>query len=146
MRVVEVSSASPELMDQLSLMLRRFGVWLRTSKKRKRATNGSRVVRTYYNGIIGGESLRRLHDLVGVDDPRKASRLADVASKPCNTNVGGVPVADVLQEARDLTRLPWLHLTPSRAYAFNSGAASPAAARKIAGMLRDAAAEGAGAR
>ncbi len=146
MRVVEVSSASRRIMEGISLMLRRFGVWLRVSEKRKQATNGARIVRTYYNGLVGGESLRRLHDLVGIDDTRKAARLAEVASKPQNTNVGGVPVADILQEARETTRLPWLHLTTSRAYAFNSGGASPEAARKIADMLAAAAGEGAGGR
>jgi intein/homing endonuclease len=139
MRVVEVSSASRELMDQLSLMLRRFGIWLRIADKRKRATNGAGIVRTYYAGLIGGESLRRLAELVGIDDPRKAARLKEVAAKPSNTNVGGVPVADVLQEARSATGLPWLHLTPSRAYAFGPGGASPAAAENIAARLRAAA-------
>src|SRR5262249_15309693 len=39
MRCVEISSASGLLMRQLSCMLRRLGIWLRTREKQSRATN-----------------------------------------------------------------------------------------------------------
>ena len=146
MRIVELTSASSVLMDQVSLMLRRFGIWMRVTPKSKYATNGSGTRRTYYTGIVGGESLRLLDELVGIDDSTKAKKLSLVASAVCNGNVGGVPVADVIQEARRATGLPWLHLTTSRAYAFNSGGASPRAALKIAAKLRAAASHGAGGR
>ena len=145
-RIVELTSASRVLMDQVSLMLRRFGIWMRVTPKSKYATNGSGTRRTYYTGIIGGESLRLLDELVGIDDSTKAKKLHLAAAAPCNGNVGGVPVADVIQEARRATGLPWLHLTTSRAYAFNSGGASPRAALKIAAKLRAAASHGAGGR
>ena len=145
-RVVEVTSASRELMDQLSLMMRRFGIWLRISEKRKQATNGARIPRTYYVGLIGGQSLRLFHDLIGIDDPAKSKRLSRVAAATTNGNVGGVPVADVLQKARATTGLPWLHLTPTRSYAFDSGNASPAGAERIAQRMRAAAEKGAGER
>ena len=58
MRTVEISSASPELLAQLAVLLRRFGVWLRISATQKRATNGSGIYRTYYIGTLGGNSAR----------------------------------------------------------------------------------------
>lgn len=142
-RIVELTSASQKLMHQISLMLRRFGIWLRISKKTKSATNGLRVARDYYTGIIGGESLRLLQQLVGIDDGSKAAKLNQIAAVAPNSNVGGIPVADLIQEARTLTKLPWLHLTTSRAYAFEPGGASPTAAREISARIRTAASEGA---
>ena len=144
-RLVEITSASRELMNQLSLMFRRFGIWLRIATKRKCATNGSRILRTYYTGIIGGTSLRRLASLVEIADAEKSRKLEEVADCLGNDNVGGVPVSDLLREAREKTGLPWLHLTPSSAYAYRpNGTASPEAALRIVTRMRAAATEGAG--
>ena len=109
MRSVEISSASEWLMQQLSCMLRRLGIWLRITEKQKRATNGSGIYRTYYIGLIGGESLRRFHDLVGFSDPVKQAKLATLCEKAPNTNVEGVPGSHLLQLARSLTKLPMRH-------------------------------------
>ncbi|HEY6404444.1 MAG TPA: LAGLIDADG family homing endonuclease, partial [Blastocatellia bacterium] len=54
MRSIEISTASPILIQQLSSLLRRFGIWMRISEKRKRATNGSGIYRNYYIGTLGG--------------------------------------------------------------------------------------------
>ncbi|HEY7011712.1 MAG TPA: SNF2-related protein [Streptosporangiaceae bacterium] len=109
MRSVEISSASGWLMQQLSCMLRRLGIWLRTTKKQKRASNGLGIYRTYHIGLIGGESLRRFHDLVGFSDPVKQAKLATLCEKAPNTNVEGVPGSHLLQLARSLTKLPMRH-------------------------------------
>ena len=45
MRSLEISTASPLLIQQLSFLLRRLGIWLRVSCKQKRATNGSGTYR-----------------------------------------------------------------------------------------------------
>jgi SNF2 family DNA or RNA helicase/intein/homing endonuclease len=116
MRSVEISSASPWLMRQLSCMLRRFGIWLRITEKYKRATNGSGIYRPYYIGLIGGSSLRRFHELVGFSDPVKQRKLADLCATTCNTNVEGIPGSDVLALARRLTRLRAAHLGLSTVY------------------------------
>src|SRR6185437_5380527 len=91
MRSVEISSASGWLMQQLSCMLRSLGIWLRITEKQKRATNGLGIYRTYHIGLIGGDSLRRFHDLVGFSDPVKQAKLATLCEKAPNTNVEGVP-------------------------------------------------------
>jgi SNF2 family DNA or RNA helicase len=109
MRSVEISSASPWLMQQLSCMLRRFGIWLRITEKYKRATNGSGIYRPYYIGLIGGSSLRRFHELVGFSDPVKQAKLTDLCATVSNTNVEGIPGSDVLALARHLTKLPMRH-------------------------------------
>ncbi|MXQ63405.1 hypothetical protein GQ466_05095 [Actinomadura rayongensis] len=109
MRVVEISSASPFLMHQLSVMLRRFGVWLRFTTKWKHATNGTRIKRPYQVGIIGGPGLRAFRDHIGIEDPVKQAKLEAVCDRPHNTNVEGVPGSDLLKEARDVTGLPMLH-------------------------------------
>jgi intein/homing endonuclease len=106
MRCVEISSASEWLMRQLACMLRRFGIWLRIMEKRKRATNGTGIYRTYYIGLIGGRSLRRFHELVGFSDPVKQAKLASLCEMVSNTNVEGVPGSFLLGLARRLTRLP----------------------------------------
>ena len=106
MRSVEISSASGWLMQQLSCMLRRLGIWLRITEKQKRATNGLGIYRTYHIGLIGGESLRRFYDLVGFSDPVKQAKLATLCEKAPNTNVEGVPGSHLLQLARCLTKLP----------------------------------------
>jgi hypothetical protein len=109
MRSVEISSASPWLMQQLSCMLRRFGIWLRITEKYKRATNGSGIYRPYYVGLIGGPSLRQFHELVGFSDPVKQAKLANLCATVSNTNVEGIPGSDVLALAQRLTRLPTAH-------------------------------------
>jgi intein/homing endonuclease/superfamily II DNA or RNA helicase len=109
MRCVEISSASGWLMRQLSCMLRRFGIWLRITEKQKRATNGPGIYRTYYIGLIGGESLRRFHTLVGFSDPIKQAKLAKLCSMASNTNVEGIPASFLLALAHRLTRLPMRH-------------------------------------
>jgi SNF2 family DNA or RNA helicase len=117
MRCVEISSASGWLMQQLSCMLRRFGIWLRISTKQKRASNGSGIYRPYHIGLIGGPSLRRFRDLVGFSDPIKQAKLDDVCATPHNTNVEGIPGSDVLGLARHMTRLPMSQLGVGQVYA-----------------------------
>ena len=99
-RSVEITSASPRLMRELAVLLRRFGVWLRIKRKRKRATNGLNVTRTYWTGYIGGPSLRRYAADIGFADAAKAGRLASICAKRANANADVVPVDDILAELR----------------------------------------------
>ncbi len=73
---IEIATASALLIQQLSALLRRFGIWLRISPKLKCATNGSRTLCTYYNyiGVIGGNFARRfLKKLVFITQKNRAS-------------------------------------------------------------------------
>ena len=65
-RRVEITSASREVIDQLSTLLRRFRVWLRISRKEKAATNGTGIRR----GVLDGLHRRRFASTL-----RRANRL-----------------------------------------------------------------------
>jgi hypothetical protein len=84
---VEVSSASPWLMQQVAALLRRFGVWLRVSRH-TRVTNGNAASRPCAVGLIGGPSLRRFCDAVGFSDARTQSLLEQVTRRPAGDATG----------------------------------------------------------
>ncbi|WP_165969416.1 SNF2-related protein [Actinomadura sp. KC06] len=136
-RVVEISSASVWIMRQLSMMLRRFGVWLRISTSWKCATNGSGTKRPYQIGLIGGPSLRRFDELVGIADPAKQARLDEICTVPPNTNVEGVPGSDLLKRAHEETGLPMRHFGVRTGYFYGTQELSREKARDaIDGMDR----------
>jgi SNF2 family DNA or RNA helicase len=99
-RLVEISSASPFLMQQLSTMLRRFGIWLRLSTSMKGATNGTGIKRPYYTGFIGGSSARLFREQVGIAHPAKQAKLEAICASTSKTNVEGIPGSDLLTAAR----------------------------------------------
>ncbi len=90
-RTIEIFSASPFLMQQLSVMLRRFGIWLRISTRMKCATNGTKIKRQYSVGLIGGPSARLFREHVGIAHSEKQAKLDAICAVPPNTNVEGVP-------------------------------------------------------
>ncbi|WP_278045227.1 SNF2-related protein [Actinomadura roseirufa] len=128
-RVVEISSASVLVMRQLSVMLRRFGVWLRVSTAWKSATNGSGR-RPYQTGLIGGPSLRLFHRLVGIEDAAKRERLEIICRLPHNTDLEGVPGGDLLRRAYELTGLPQRHFGVGTVYFSGTQELSRATARE----------------
>jgi hypothetical protein len=78
MRNIEISTASPLIIQQLSTLLRRFGIWLRIATKQKRATNGSGIFRTYYIGTFGGNSARIFLQEIGFGYPEKQQNLEKI--------------------------------------------------------------------
>ncbi|HAJ61454.1 MAG TPA: helicase [Cyanobacteria bacterium UBA8543] len=109
MRSVEISTASPLLIEQLSVLLRRFGIWLRIAPKQKRATNGTGIFRTYYIGTLGGNSARRFLKEIGFNNPDKQRKLEAICEWVCNTNVEGIPASDIVAKAVETTKLPLRH-------------------------------------
>lgn len=109
MRSIEISTASPTIIHQLSTLLRRFGIWLRIAEKRKCATNGSRIKRTYYIGTIGGNSARRFLEEVGFDYVEKQIKLQTICDSICNTNVEGIPASKIVSQIVQETKLPLRH-------------------------------------
>ncbi|MFG1821439.1 SNF2-related protein [Microbispora bryophytorum] len=128
MRMIEIASASRWLMSQLSIMLRRFGIWLRTTEKMKAATNGTGIRRPYQIGMIGGPGLRLFRDLIGFSDPVKQAKLDGVCAKPANSNVEGVPGSDLLLLARASTGLPMRHFGVGTVYFTETQELSPKSA------------------
>ncbi|MEQ8963186.1 MAG: LAGLIDADG family homing endonuclease, partial [Coleofasciculus sp. C2-GNP5-27] len=55
MRSIEVSTASPLLIQQLSVLLRRFGIWLQITPQQKQATNTKIHLRTDSSSFQSGE-------------------------------------------------------------------------------------------
>ncbi|HZG66266.1 MAG TPA: SNF2 helicase-associated domain-containing protein, partial [Herpetosiphonaceae bacterium] len=109
MRSVEISTASPVLIQQLAVLLRRLGIWMRISAKQKCATNGTRTFRTYYVGVIGGNSARRFKQEIGFLSERKQQKLEEICGSAGNTNVEGIPASDIVADAVNTTRLPLRH-------------------------------------
>lgn len=110
---IEVSSASHLMMKQVSLLLRRFGIWLRLRKKRARATNGKNIWRDYWVGTIGGPSARLFCDEIGFSVNYKQEALEKFKEVVANSNVEGVPAYQILKEIVDKTNIPIRHITDS---------------------------------
>ncbi|HEY9747583.1 MAG TPA: SNF2-related protein, partial [Allocoleopsis sp.] len=109
MRSVEISTASPLLMQQLACLLRRFGIWLRISTRQKRATNGSRIFRPYCIGVLGGNSARRFLQEIGFGNPQKQQKLVAICDRISNTNVEGIPASHLVAQAVTTSKLPIRH-------------------------------------
>ncbi|GAB4504809.1 MAG: hypothetical protein Fur0043_18030 [Anaerolineales bacterium] len=116
MRSVEISSASSWLIQQISVLLRRFGIWLRCSQKEKCAANGSGIFKTYHFGILGGNSARRFLQEIGFSDEAKQVKLESICSKSANTNVEGLPVSDIVMDMASRTGLPQRHFGVGAVY------------------------------
>jgi len=110
MRIIEISTASALLIQQLSTLLRRFGIWLRISAKQKCATNGKKIFRTYYIGTMGGNSACRFWQEIGFGNLIKQQKLTEICQKVSNTTVEGIPVSDLVAETVATTKLPIRHL------------------------------------
>ncbi|WP_342752309.1 SNF2-related protein [Aphanothece hegewaldii] len=110
MRSVEISTASPIIIQQLASLLRRFEIWLRISAKQKCATNGSKIYKTYYIGTFGGNSARRFLQKIGFNERVKQLKLEKICLEKNNTNVEGIPASKIVAEAVRQTQLPIRHL------------------------------------
>ena len=109
-RIVEVSSASRRLIQEVSHLLRRFGIWLRVRKKRARATNSRTPTwRDYWIGTIGGTSVRTYRDEIGFGVAEKQGKLERICAKKINPNMEGVPGAQIILDLIQETGL-----TPSQ--------------------------------
>jgi SNF2 family DNA or RNA helicase/intein/homing endonuclease len=106
---IEISTASALLIQQLSALLRRFGIWLRISPKLKCAPNGTRTLRTYYIGVIGGNSVRRFIQEIGFNNSEKQSKLEQICQLVSNTNIEGIPASDMVTQTVIATGLPLRH-------------------------------------
>ncbi len=109
MQSIEISTASPLLIQQLAHLLRRFGIWMRISSRKKCATNGTRIFRTYHLGIMGGNAAREFYREIGFGDTNKQKRLERICQQKSNTNVEGVPASEVVADAIADTGLPVRH-------------------------------------
>jgi len=91
MQSIEIATASSLLIEQLSTILRRFGIWLRILPKQKPATNDKGILRTYYIGVIGGNSARIFLQKIGFSIPQKQEKLITICQQS-NNNFAEPPV------------------------------------------------------
>lgn len=103
MRSIQISSASQLLIQQLSTLLRRFGIWLKVSPP-KCLTNGSGIERTNYIGTIGDNSTRIFLQEIGFGIPEKQHKLEQICQVVSNTTIEEIP-AEMIQ----LTGVPLRH-------------------------------------
>ncbi len=131
MSSIEISTASPKLMQQLSYMLRRFGIWMRISTKQKCATNGSGIYRPYQIGVIGGNALRKFLKEIGFVGEMKQKKLKELCEVVCNTNVEGIPASDLMAEVVAMTQLPIRHFGMPTVYVTGTQQFSPASLQRV---------------
>ena len=100
--VVEVSSASEQLLREVQVLLLRFGVVCTRSPKKVKGYD-----HTYWRLALCGDDLRAFQEHIGFTTPRKQQALEDAASKDPNTNLDVVPYArDVVDALRsDILRV-----------------------------------------
>ncbi|MEH2402472.1 SNF2-related protein [Nostoc sp.] len=106
---IEIATASALLIQQLSALLRRFGILLRISPRQKCATNGTRTLRTDYIGVIGGNSARRFLQEIGFNNSQKQCKLEQICQLVSNPNIEGIPASDIVAQTVRATELPLRH-------------------------------------
>ncbi|GAC1393699.1 MAG: hypothetical protein NVSMB38_22950 [Ktedonobacteraceae bacterium] len=131
MKSIEISTASPLLVQQLSYLLRRFGIWMRVSTKQKRATNGTGTFRPYQIGVLGGNAARKFCQEIGFAGSDKQKRLEHICEFVNNTNVEGIPASEIMAQTIATTKLPIRHFGMPTVYVYGSQQFSPASLRKV---------------
>ncbi len=131
MRSIEISSASQILIQQLSYLLRRFGIWMRISTKQKRATNGTGIFRPYQIGVLGGNAARIFCQEIGFVSERKQQRLEKICKQINNTNVEGIPASEIMTQTVISTGLPIRHFGMGTVYVTGSQQFSPASLKQV---------------
>lgn len=131
MKSIEISTASPLLMQQLSYLLRRFGIWMRVSTKQKRATNGTGIFRSYQIGVLGGNAARKFCLQIGFAGSEKQERLEKICEFVSNTNVEGIPASEIMVQTITATKLPIRHFGMPTVYATGSQQFSPTSLKKV---------------
>lgn len=104
--VIEISSASEVIIKQLDFLCRLFGINMRLKLKMKMATNGKRIKRPYYIGLISSHSLRIFKKEIGFNIDYKQEALGKSCLKKCNTNIEIIPITKKLDEIYVNTHLP----------------------------------------
>jgi SNF2 family DNA or RNA helicase len=131
MRSIEISTASPILIQQLSYLLRRFGIWMRISTKQKRATNGAGIFRSYQIGTLGGNAARKFCQEIGFIGERKQQRLEEICRQINNTNVEGIPASEIMTQIVAATGLPIRHFGMGTVYVTGSQQFSPISLKQV---------------
>ena len=97
---ISATTASAQLASDLCYALLRFGIWARTSKKWKRATNSDHAGDWYYKVTISGQDdLRRFANQIGFGLAYKQQALEAQCTRDANSNVDIVPLDGAMLRA-----------------------------------------------
>lgn len=100
---IEINTASPLLMQQISTLLRRFGIKLRVASQEKCATNGSH---TYYIGTLGGSAASLFLQEIGFNSPENAREFEEICRRLNLTNVEEILTSDIVAYTVENSKLP----------------------------------------
>lgn len=104
--VIQMCTASIEVVIQMFILLKRFEINSRILKKRKCATNGHRIYRDYYELHISGPSLRIYRDKISFSVDYKKDGLDRVCdNRKTNTNTEIIPMHKELNILRESTNV-----------------------------------------
>ncbi len=131
MKSIEISTASPVLIQQLSCLLRRFGIWMHISTKQKRATNGAGIFRPYQFGVLGGNAARKFCQAIGFVSERKQQKLEKICEFKNNTNVEGIPASEIMATTVSASNLPIRHFGMGTVYVTGSQQFSPISLKQV---------------
>lgn len=105
-RVIEISSASNVVINQLCTLLHEFGINMRTKTAMKMATNGSRIKREYNLGFISANSLRIFNSGIGFGNDMKGTRLQTICEYNINPNAVSYGVSNILKSIKHDMNVP----------------------------------------
>lgn len=127
---VELVSASRRLIEQIQYALLRLGIRSSFKPKKGMATNGSRVLRTYYRLSVSGEDAAVFLAKVGFGIGYKQISLEKLVNKKRNTN-NGIPALWLFESLKSVG-LGQKHLLVTK----NKGSLSAASCLKVISKLR----------
>ena len=141
--VIELSSASKDITNKLSVMLLRFGILSSIKNKIKYATNTQDKTRREYSClyIYGSDNLRKFADEIGFGDKGKSERLKKHIKLSSNPNFDVIPdVGSVIKHVRKKIGLRAcdIHRTKQVAKSYEDGKYRPSRAflKNVTAILR----------
>ncbi|MBL7059245.1 ATP-binding protein [Candidatus Pacearchaeota archaeon] len=106
-RSIEVSSKSKKLLEEIRILLLRFGIQSQLHLKIGSATNTKKKLkRRYYRLSISGEDIEKYYREISFLSPEKKISLEKILDKIRNTNIDIVPnISKILKRVRNKLRM-----------------------------------------
>jgi replicative DNA helicase Mcm len=112
---IEVSSASKQLIIELSHLFLRFGIISTVKETMKMATNGARIKRPYWRLTIGSEFAQKYAREIGFITERKQKASQELYIENTNTNIDVIPhIGSELKRIRERVGLSQFEVNIAR--------------------------------
>lgn len=105
-RQIEITSASEQIIHQLVFLLKIFGITMNIKSKMACATNGTKIMRQYYLGLVSSENARKFNEEISFEIDYKKNNLAAVCQFKTNPNKPDLAVNKIIKEIRNVTLIP----------------------------------------